>query len=141
MKNTHAQIQIYKYKYVTMSKVLCWELNQNGRYCKNYLLKNKTKCNVHSEDDEDDIKSSNYTLNFLRLLLFITVIYTVYINVSNVDVDIDVDDVYKYMQAYFIQLYKIDKEIVLAHFGTVYYYINIYKKLLYTFLCTHMTIS
>lgn len=111
-----------------MSKVLCWELNRNRRYCKNYLVKNKTKCNVHS-----DIKSSNYTLNFLRIVLLVSIIYTVYINVIISNVDIDVNDIYKYVQTYFIQLYKIDKEIVLAHFRTLYYYINIYINLLYTF--------
>ena len=129
-----------------MSNVLCWELKQNGRYCKNYRLKNKNKCNMHYEYNQTFLQ-----LLFILSLVSITVYTTLYLDVDvnlymknvdlymkNIDINLHVDNICKYIQTMFIQMYKIDKELIVVYFKMILYYTKAYTTVYYQYLKSYL---
>jgi hypothetical protein len=76
-----------------MTKVLCWEERPNGRYCKNYRLTGKDKCNNHY------IHTNENVWNFL---MFIITSYLVFLCVIYYGDNSDMIDNYIYSMKTFI---------------------------------------
>lgn len=100
-----------------MAKMLCWEEKDNGKYCKNYRLKHKDKCYVHYEYDEDDIYLYFLT-RFICTILLTCLSYNVYMdNKEYFDSNFleDLHIVLENMKHYLLQLYKVDKNVLIIH--------------------------
>ena len=81
-----------------MTKVLCWQEKDNGKYCKNYRLHNKNKCYVHYEHNNDLFL--NLLTRFIVTCMLTYLTYNIYIdNKDYFDVT---------FKEYAKQLYKID---------------------------------
>jgi hypothetical protein len=59
---------------------LCYKLKSNGKLCRNYTIKNKLKCYMHDNNDNNIL--INKTLNYkIKIVTIISVLYLCYIYV------------------------------------------------------------
>jgi hypothetical protein len=96
-----------------MTKELCWEEKYDGKYCKNYRLKYKNKCYVHYDYKENVYFSFFKSLMIMFILTYISYIVYVdnnrYLNTDNIQI------FFESLKEYLIQLYKLDKNIILLY--------------------------
>lgn len=91
-----------------MAQKLCWNITANGKYCKNYKLKNESACYTHTHTtykENDSLK-----INLLLLCMYITFITFIYHQndeLINKWVSIILDN----LKEYSMQLYKMDKNM------------------------------
>ena len=98
-----------------MATELCWEPKSDGRYCKNYRLRNKSKCHVHYE-----YVSDYFTLKFLVILMLSISGYIMYIeNTEFVDMTmmITIEQFYLFRD-WVMLLYKDYKTIIPLYLNT-----------------------
>lgn len=79
-----------------MAKVLCWEECLDGRYCKNYRLKNKSKCYFHYSG-EDEGRMLEFFV-YIVLASYITFLTGLFYSHHSIEI-------YKLIQEFDYQLY------------------------------------
>lgn len=77
-----------------MKKMLCWEECLDGRYCKNYRLKNKSKCRLHYNNEDES--NSLYYIAFLIVLSYFVVFGAVFHKHHSNDMDIFINKLVDY---------------------------------------------
>lgn len=85
-----------------MTTKLCWDVKSNGKYCKNYKLKNKDRCHTHYEHVSDYI-----SLRFLFILTLMLSSCIFYVENSDL-VDEKLSITFETSREYLLQLYKND---------------------------------
>ena len=115
-----------------MTKVLCWQEKDNGKYCKNYLLHNKNKCYVHYEHNNDLF--FNLLTRFIVTCMLTYFTYNIYIdNKDYFDVTFNI---------YAKQLYKIDSnqasQLFLLHIKNAWLLVTKYLILLNTYISKYI---
>ena len=114
-----------------MAKILCWEEKYNGRYCKNYPLKNKKKCKVHYE-----YKDNTILLGLIMTIMVIITIMTIMTStVSYISYNYNSSEIEIMLKNYFIQLYKLDKNIINVYVKSL----NIVSSYYYNIICMYVT--
>ena len=97
-------------------KKLCWKIKPNGKYCKNYNLKNNTKCHLHTKR----YVYVKYNLVYKLTLIILMVSLLNFVYIQNINV----------IRQYIISLYKTDKRIIRNAIILFINYINfIYRTL------------
>lgn len=98
-------------------KTLCWELKDDGKYCKNYNLKYQNKCAHHYKS------TLKYTFKYMLFILSMYVIIFYYLfNINDGTINV--------IREYTLALYKIDNRIF-NYLNVVYYqvYNQIYHQI------------
>jgi hypothetical protein len=106
-----------------MVKFLCWEEKYNGGYCKNYPLKNKNKCHVHYEYRDN-------TILLLGIVLSMIII-------SYISHNYNVREIEIMLKEYFIQLYKIDKNMINLYIKNLNVIVTYYYSIIYMYIARH----
>lgn len=104
-----------------MANVLCWEEKYDGRYCKNYPLKNKKKCQMHQE-------TQNVNSIVVLVLILVSSMYILnYVNSNTTDAEI-------ILKEYLLKLYKIDKNMINVYMNTINLLATNYYNLISTYI-------
>lgn len=111
-----------------MAKILCLEKKYNGRYCKNYPVKNKNKCNLHYEYQDNTI-----LLGLIMTIITIMTISTISY-ISYISHNYNVREIEIMLKAYFLQLYKIDKNMIFVYIKSL----NIVASYYYNIICLYV---
>jgi hypothetical protein len=112
-----------------MAKILCWEEKDNGGYCKNYPLKNKNKCHVHHEYQENIMVQ---VLVLGMVLSIIIISYTSYTSYNYNTSDIEI-----MLKEYLLQLYKIDKNMINVYIKNLNVIVSYYYSIIYMHITRH----
>lgn len=109
-----------------MTMELCWEVKQNGKFCKNYTLTHKDKCHVHYDYSQDQ-----RCVVYKFFILFMFSVFTYMMYVENKDfMDDKVNLTMNVFREYILQLYKNDKNTLYIYKQTAMLFISKFVRLL-----------
>ena len=112
---------------------LCWNIKTNGRYCKNYKLKNDSACYMHTTNQsfkENESLSLIYKMFLMLLCVSSLFVYKQNEELINQWASLMLDS----LKEYLIQLYKTDKNMYYIYLRACSIHLRAYYVTLFGFI-------